>query len=266
MVSLSDQLVSEISFLNPQLSPKEISNQISNLIENEILPAAIVRARLPSFPSPISVKREELMAPRYGKLAKTSLQEKVRFIQDLEKLRVEFDGSDLTYEDTFVGLMDNTQKPFGQEVRVVEPNGKALPDEPDVIQEKLRTSPSLEKGEGIKKKPSRLITFDSNITEKILNEPSFEKVVGEVESKIRRIYDHETLKIYFSFTTRIDSSDPDREKTIIHVSLPDSTFDEKMEFWDKIEVDIRDVIKKLDITESERKAINRNIFTHIEPS
>ena len=132
--------------------------------------------------------------------------------------------------------------------------------------EKSKTSPSLEKGEGIRKKPSRLITFDSSITERILNKPSFEKVVGELESKIRKNYDPETLKIYFNFSTRVDIENPDRKKTIIQISLPDSTFDEKMEFWDKIEDDVRDVIKKLNITESERKAINRNIFTHIEPS
>jgi len=266
MVSLYDQLVSEISFLSPQLSPKEISDQINILIENEILPVAIVRARLPSLPSPITVKHEELMAPRYGKLAKTPLQEKVRFIQDLEKLRVEFNGSDSTYEEFFVGLMNNTQTPLGQEVRVAEPDGKALPDEPDIIQERLKTSPFLERREKMREEPSRLISFDSTISEKIARDPQFEKVIGEVESKIRKNYDRETLKIYFNFSIRTDIDDPKREKTIIHINLPDNSFDEKMEFWDKIEADIRDVIKKLNVTKSEIKKINKNIFTHVEPT
>ena len=265
MVSLYDQLISEISFLNPQLSPKEIADQINILIENEILPAAIVGARLSSLPSPIRVKQEELMAPRYGKFAKKPLQEKVRFIQDLEKLRVEFDGSDLTHEEFFIDLMNNTQTPFG-EVRVIESKGKALPDEPDIIQEKLKTSPSLERREKIPKKPPHLISFDSTISEKIAQDPQFEKVIGEVESTIRKNYDRETLRIHLNFSMRTDIDDPYREKTIIRVNLPDNSFDEKMEFWDKIETDIRDVIKKLNVTDPERKKINRNLFTHVEPT
>lgn len=266
MASSYDQLISEISFLNPKLSPKGISDCITNLIENEILPAAIARARLPNLPSPISVKREELMAPRYGKFARKPLEEKVRFIQDLEKLRVKFDGSDLTCEDSFTGFMDNTQTPFGQEVHVLEPNGKALPDEPDTVQEKLKTSSFLERTEEIPKKPYRFISFDSAIVGKIALNPHFEKVVGEIESRIRRNYDRESLEIYFSFSMRTDIDDPKREKTIIRVGLPGSSFEEKMEFWDKIEADVRGEIKRLDVTEHERKKINRNIFIHIDPT
>jgi len=264
MVSLHNQLVSEISFLNPQLSSKEISDQINILIENEILPAAIIRTRLPSLPSPISVKQEELIARRYGKFAKTPLREKVRLLQDLEKLRVEFNGSGLTYKDIFIGLMDNTQTPFLEE-RVVESDGRALPNEPDIMQERLKTSPFLEKLE-IPKKLLPLISFDSTINEKIARDPQFEKVVGEVESRVRSEYYSETPRIHFTFSIRTDIDEPDREKTIIRINLPDSSFDKKMEFWDKIEADIRDVIKKLDISEPERKKINRNTFTHIEPT
>jgi len=268
MVSLYDQLISEISSSNPRLSPEEVSDQIKILIENEILPAALTRMRLPGLPAPISVKREELRGVRYGMRARSRpLQNNVTFIQDLEKLRFKFDGLDSTNEDFFSGLTNDTQIPFGQKVRyIVEPNGKTLPDKPSSMQERLKVSSYLEKSEGITKKPPRLITFDLSITEKIVNEPLFEKVVGEVESKIRRNYDHETLKIYFNFSIRTDMDDPDREKTIIYVSLPTHSFDEKMELWDKIETDIRDVIKKLNVTEPERKAINRNLFTHIEPT
>lgn len=206
------------------------------------------------------------MAFRYGKERARPLQEKVRFIQDLEKLRSRFDGSDLTSEGFFPSLM-NTQIPVGQEVIYdVKPNGKALPDEPGIIIGRLKVSPSVKPLERIKKKPPQLISFDSSIEEKIIQDPMFEKVVGEIESKIRRNYDYETLKIYFNLSIRVDMDDPQREKTIIYISLPDHSFDEKMEFWDRIEADIRDVIEKLNVTEPERKAINRNLFTHIEPT
>lgn len=268
MVSLQERLISEISLSNPKLSPQEVSNQITTLIENEILPWVLSRIRLPHLPSPLSVKREELMRPRYGKLvAKRSLQEKVSFIQDLEKLRLKYDGSGLTNEDLLLGLMDNSQALFAQEMRHdVEPNGKVLPVKSDIIQEGLKSTPSSERMERITKKPFRLINFDTSINEKIARDPSFEKVVGKIESKIRRNYDRETLNIYFKFSTRTDIDDPEREKTIIHISLPTHSFDEKMEFWDKIEADIRDEIKKLSVSRSEKKAINRNMFTHVEPA
>jgi len=265
VVSLYAQLISEISHSKPQLSSREIADQISILIEKEILPAAIVSARLRSLPSPIEVKVEELTAPRYGESVRALLPEKVRFIQELERLRVDFDGSDSTYEDFFAGLMDNTQIPFGQKAPPTEPNGKAIPDKPDVIQERLKTSPFLEKPE-ISEKPSRLMSFDSIISEKITCSHKFEKAVGGVESQIRRNYDRETLNIFFAFSIRTDMYDPAREKTIIRINLPDMNFDEKMKFWDKIEADIRDVIGKLDMTESERKEFNRNLFIHIEPT
>jgi hypothetical protein len=266
MVSLGDQLIFEISSLNPQLSSKEVSSYINILIEKEILPAALTRARLPRLPSPVSVKREELMAPRYGKLVKTHLQEKVRFIQDLEKLRVVFDGSDLTYEDIFTDLMDDTQTLVNQQEPAGKPDEKPLSGKPDIVQDGLKTSPFSERLEEIHEKPSRFISFDSTISEKISSDPDFEKVIGEIESKIRRNYGIEPLKMYFTFSIRTDIEDYDREKTVIQINLPDSSFDKKMEFWDKIEADIRNVINQLNISEPERTKINRNTFTHVEPT
>lgn len=268
MVSLHERLISEISLSNPRLSPREVSNQIASLIENEILPRVLSRIRLPRLPSPLSVKREELMGPRYGKLVtKRPLQEKASFIQELEKLRLKYDGSGLTNDDLLLGLMDNAQAPFAQEMRYdVEPNGKELPVKSDIIQERLKSTPSSERLERITKKLFPLIDFDKSINEKIARDPSFEKVVGKIESKIRRNYDRETMKIYFNFSLRTDIDDLEREKTIIHISLPAHNFDKKMELWDKIEADIRNVIKKLSVSEFTKKAINRNVFTHIEPT
>ena len=268
MATLHQRLISEISLSNPRLSPKEISDQIVILVENEILPRVLTSIRLPPLPSPLQVKREELMASRYGKLLKKRpLEEKVNFVQDLEKLRSEFDCGDLTNENLFMDVMNHTQTFIGQEVRYDVPiHEKPLSVEPEIIQKRLKSSPSLEIQKGITEKPQRLINFDSSINEKIARDPSFEKVVGKIESKIRRKYDPETLKIYFNFSLRMDTDHPEREKTIIHISILDYSFDEKMELWDKIEADIRDVIKGLGVTEPEKAAINRNMFTHIEPT
>jgi len=164
-------------------------------------------------------------------------------------------------------VMNHTQTFIGQEVRYDVPiHEKPLSVEPEIIQKRLKSSPSLEIHKGITEKPQRLINFDSSINEKITRDQSFENVVGKIESKIRRKYDRETLKIYFNFSIRTDIDDPKREKTIIRISLPVHNFNKKMELWDKIEADMRDVIRKLSLSEPEKKTINRNLFTHIEPT
>lgn len=258
--------MSEILLLNPRLSPEEVSGQITTLIEKEILPVAISRIRLPRLPSPISVRRKELIMHRYRKKDVSPLSENVGFVQDLEKLRLEYDGSDSTNEDYYTSLMDNIPMLLHEESRHdIKEREEPLP-KPDIIQQSRDVLPSLKALKKIMRKPPKLITFDSNIIEKITYDPTFEKVIGEVEWGIRGNYSHETLKVYFSFSIRRDIVDSTREKTIIHISLPDSDFDEKMKYWDKIEATVRNVIKTLDVTEPERKMINRNLFTHVEPT
>ena len=266
MPTLRDELVSSILLSNPRLSSQEVSEQITALIEREILPAVLCRLRLPRLPTPLSLKQKELRQPRYGKRRVIDFREKVVFMQDLEKLRLEYDGSDLTNEDSYVtALIGDTQIPFHKVVEYFKKKEQPIP-EPDIIQQKSDGSPSFDKREKIVKKPSRLITFDSNIAEKITFDPNFEMIIAEVECKIRTEYDREALNIHFSFSIRKDVSDPHREKTIIRISLPDCNFDEKMKYWDKIDADIRNVIKALDVTETDKKTINRNLFTHVEPT
>jgi len=187
-------------------------------------------------------------------------------MQDLEKLRLEYDGSDSTNDDYYTGgLIGNTAIPFHQVVRLFKKEEESVP-EPDIIQQKLDVSPSLGTPEITIRKPSRLVTFDSSIAKKITSDPKFEMIIADVESKIRTDYGRETLNVYFSFSIRKDIVDPHREKTIIRISLPDCSFDEKMKYWEKIDADVRNVIKALNVTEPERKAINRNLFIHVEPT
>lgn len=269
MVSLLDQLIYDVTLSNPSLSSEEASNQITALIENEILPEALLRIKMSKLPSPLSLKQEELMRPRIRKDSRfsgESIQSKVRFIQDLEKLRSGFDGSDLTSEGLYSGLMASTQIPSGLDVRYdVELDGKLLESKPSILQERTEVTRTLESPERRKEIP-RLIDFDMSIDEKVVRDPIYEKVIGEIESRIRAVYSHENLNIHFKFLIRIDMDDPDREKTVIRITLPNVKFDQKMEFWSKIETNIGDVLKKLNISDSEKKAIGRNLFTYIDPT
>jgi len=267
MTSCYDQLIAEIRFSYPELSSAEISERIATLVQEEILPEALTKIRLPKLPSPTSVRSEELRARRYGKDRITPLQENVKLIQDLEKLRFEFNGSSLTCDDLFFDLVNGTQSSFVPRARSdVGPYGKPLSVEPDIVRERLKTTTSPEKHERIVERPTSLIDFDSPIQERITNDPLFEKAMGAIESRIRKNYSHETVEIFFNLRARTDRDDPKREKTILHIKVPAYDFDEKMELWEKIEKDIRDVIGELDISETEREAIDRNLFTHVDPS
>lgn len=265
MPTLRDELASAILLSDPELSSQEVSEQITNFIEREILPTVLSRLRLPRLPSPLILKQKELMQLRYRKGRIPDSRENVAFVQDLEKLRLKYNGSDVTNDSFFTrGSTSNTQIPFHQVIRRFKKKEESVP-EPDIIQEELDVSSSSDIREKTRK-PSRLITFDSNIAEKIMSDPNFEMIIADVESKIRTEYDRETLNVDFSFSIRKDIVDPQREKTVIRVSLPDCSFDEKMRYWDRIDADMRNVIKSLDVTEPERKAINRNLFIHVEPS
>jgi len=266
VVSLQNHLISEISLLNPGLSPREVSDRIVVLIEKEILPKAIANITLPPLPSPIRIKREELVAPRYGKSVRVQklVQARTQFMQDIEKLRSKFNGTDSANKDFFFGWRNDTQVPPSLEVKYeMEPSKEKLIVKPQIIHKPLDASTSLRVREKELIKPSRLINFDLSINEKIALDVIYERVIGALESNIRSNYSVKTLNIFFKFSIRIDTEDSDRQKTIIYIDIPDKNFREKMNLWRRIEGSIRDTIKKLDIPDAEKRLINRNLFTHI---
>lgn len=262
MVSFKDQLISEASLLAPALSREELSEKISNLIENQILPEALIQMRLPRLPSPASVKTEELMAARYGKRAYSPLHDKMRLIQDLEKIRYKLNGSDLTDVNLPIGSEKTMQTTIGishpEPELDIERVGEQLSVDMELIQD-ISPAPFGEPKEKIKS--PRLIEFDSEVTQRIVSSRSFATLIGAIESKIRSNYSHG--KISFSFSIRADLDIPSREKTKIYISLPDYSFEEKMDFWDKIETEIKNVIESLDVSEDERNEIRRNLLTHV---
>ncbi len=264
MPSVQHQLIAEITDTALDLTPDEVSYQITRIIEKEILPDVITNLKLPNLPSPITVRHEELMEKRYGKRSHASLRQKVKFIQDLEKIRTKWNGSAVT---------DKTLRPsnghsnqayirfFPRTALDVESIKKPVPNEPNVIVRKQMSSSPLIKPEDVAKK-YKLIEFNNQVINQIVKNPSFEIFISAIESKFRKIFKQNDLSFIFSIQT--DSFYPTTERTMINIIASTNNFEEKMKLWDKVELVLKSVIDNLNVSDDERKEINRNTFTNIE--
>ncbi len=265
MSKLIDEVASEIQSSNPDLSPEEISAEIVSLMENEVLPSVIERLRLPRLPSPMEQRIEEFrQMRRRGKRDSEELRDKIGFIRELEKLKCRYPASDSTYSDfkavdpidfkkrSTVHFADYRRRKKGE---APLGTGPVLP--------KLESESFLDVSEKKAQKTSELVAFDSSISKKVASDPCFEKIIASVESEIRQRF-KEIPSVEFDFSLRKDIDDPTKEKTVIRVRIPNSNFREKMNYWLKIDFDVRKTIKALDLSEAERRGINRNLVTHVE--
>lgn len=262
MVTYKHQLVSEVSKLTKLYSTQKLSEKIVDVINNQILPNAISKANLPKFPSPVSLKQEELMSVRYGRGAQKPLHEKFIFLQDLEKLRYQWNGSELTGTSISTESVATITTEFQTFPKIAfEKKQIKNPFSVEIFPEQ-EISPTIP--EELEKEPDfKLIKFDTKVSEKIVNIDSYKKFIGRLEATIREKYN--IGKNYFSFSIRVDSDFPEREKTIITIDLPEASFKEKMNFWEKIEAHIKKIINDLNVSEDTKKELNRNLYTHIKP-
>lgn len=265
MSKLIDEIASEIQLSNPDLSSEEISAEIVSLVENEVLPLVIERLRLPKLPSPIEQRIETFrQTRRRGKSDRNELRNKIGFIRELERLRSDYSASDSTYSDSRAAdPIDLNRRPTVSFVDFRKRKKGSVPLGTGAMLPKLESESFLDIS---KKKPhetSELVAFDSSISKKITSDPCFEKIIASVESGIRQRF-KEIPSIAFNFSLRKDIDDPTKEKTVISVRIPNSSFREKMNYWLKIDFDVRKTIKALDLSEAEMRAINRNLATHVE--
>ncbi|MCR3907137.1 MAG: hypothetical protein NUK62_08955 [Tenericutes bacterium] len=263
MQSIRQQLVFEIIGNAPNLTPEEITENIAHIIEKEILPNAINNLNLPTLPSPVTLKHEELMQKRLGNRQHSLLADKVKLIQDLEKLRTKWNGSGVTDEgiSSYNELSDETVVRHPKNDWDIRPiRKKILPEHSEPDRDTLPSSPITEPQE--KPRKIKFIEFDNEIRKKIVMNPQFEKLMSTIETKFRESFNQERLS--FTFSIKTDSYFPSRERTMINISTLTDDFEENMKLWDAVEDELQKVIDNSPVTEEVRKKINRNIFTNIE--
>ncbi|MDH5483495.1 MAG: hypothetical protein OEY22_11570 [Candidatus Bathyarchaeota archaeon] len=265
MSNLIDELTAEIQTSNSSYSSEEIANQIVSLVENDILPSAIDRIRLPRLPSPIDLRREHFkIERRRGKKDVDELENRVKFVQELGKLKRDYYFSDLTSVSfQAVDAKDFSQKPFFYDTKYLERKKDRKLTETEVILPKLEPKSFSDVSEREVEKPHELVTIDLGVSKKIFSDPNFERAIASVESRIREKF-RNVPDISFNISLRQGIDEYTREKTIIHIKIPNSNFKEKMNYWLRIDFEVRNAIKAAGFEEADRKAINRNLVTHIE--
>ena len=266
MSKLIAELANEIHASNPNYSTREISNRITEVIEDEVLPSVIEQVPLPSIPSPINIRIQKLRRQRIrGKRDTSGLQEKIDFIRDLERMRKSYYLSDSTFSELNIA----ETKDFIQK-HIVSPVGSLEKEKEYFLSETYKSFPQLEPSSFLsvseKKEQEQFdpVIFSPEVMKKIASDPNYEKMIANVELRIRERYRTISSQITFIFSQRRDMEDPKREKTVINMKILNMNFKEKMNNWLRFDFEVRKAIKSLDLAEDERKKMNRNIVTHVE--
>lgn len=262
MILFKNQIASEVSRVKQFYPKEELAEKIVKMINEQILPKAINKANLPKFPSPLDLKREEFLVARSGPKVGKPLREKTNFLHDLEKLRYQWNGSELTDSSISTISLETLPKVFP--VLPKTELEKKQVEKPFSIDEngKEDISPAPFKPIAEEIEESILIDFDEKVAEKVVNVSSYANLIGRLEARIREKYSSGMNS--FSFSIRANDDFPDREKTVITIDLPNTSFKEKMGFWKEIEMYIEEVIEHLNITDYKKKKISRDLYTQIK--
>ena len=264
------EIITEASYHNPEASPNELLEGIVNLMENEILPKVLKGLSLPTFPSAM----ELLMESRGRRLKKrfrtrTTLDQTRVLIQQFEHIKRQLFGyRDNSSVEPIIDFtdFDDFIKPFGL-------NRSSIEEKLEYNGEPIRV-PTMERAD--KPYPSILpfpivehqIVLSEEIQDKIVSDPLFEKIFKDTETEIRELafsYPFENLDV----SIRSDYEIPDWKRTILTLTVPPMSFEEKMKLWQRYDLRIRkriaETAKHMD--ESNRKRVeilNKNLFIHID--
>lgn len=281
--SLLSQIVSEIALKYPQASPEDIANILINSIETEILPNAIRTMVLPPPPSKMKVLLEKKREERRRKKHRASiLEDKMELARNFESLKYRLSGEEVdnTSRRSVLmekGLDDLAMPMYGSlgasSVReyVERRDGIPLPKGAGFSRfgRKLAREKSYPYTRGMFEEETKTKFFiDSEVQNRLLSDPLFMNVVSSIEVFLRDIAGRYP-EASFSILKKSDPQIPTWEKIIVKLTIPNSSFDQKMRIWDYIDMGLRRTLCKV-AQESypsrigEIEDVNRRLFTHVD--
>jgi hypothetical protein len=281
--TLLSQIVSEIALNYPQASPEDIANILINSIETKILPNAIRTIVLPPPPSKARMLLERKHEERRRKKYRASiLEDKMELARNLESLKYRLSGEEVDntsrrYVLTEKGLDDLAVPMYGSlgasSVRehIERRDGVPLPKGSGFSRfgRKLAREKNYPYTKGIAEKETETEFFiDSRVQDKLLSDPLFMNVISSIEVFLRNIA-LRYPEASFSILKKSDPQIPTWEKIIVKLTIPNSSFDEKMRIWDYVDVELRKTLRKM-AQESypsridEMEDVNRRLFTHLD--
>jgi hypothetical protein len=277
--SLFIEIVSGLHKNAPDASPEDLANILIKVIEKDILPIAIKNMNLPSPPSPLEIKREQLYLKRAPKRSRNlpTLKEKEKLIREFEDIKHYLNGRDADnpsfVPDFSVTDFDTPKIPFDltfkSSIQVPSPKTDGLSRES--ILEELTVSPYIKPAKEKKEKGNEVTKFiiANEIQNRIVSDSLFKDVFRVIEIAIKDFITTCPFEMDFTAYFREDIEIPEWKKVVLSVNAFDLEYEQKMSLWDTIDSYVRNAIHELMETmePSERKKIediNKKLFIRME--
>ncbi|MDH5461167.1 MAG: hypothetical protein OEZ29_01625 [Candidatus Bathyarchaeota archaeon] len=268
--SFVSKIITQASYHNPEAFPNEILQGIVNLMENEILPAVFTALSLPEFPSAMKVFRESRDRRRKKRFRrKASLEETRVLIQQLEYIKRRLIGyRDSSSIEPMVDFsdFDNFMAPY-------ESNRSLIRERLEFNGEPMKVAPVERPSKPYVSTlpPTRVkhqINLSQDIQDRIMSDSLFENVFKAVETEIRELAPSHPFEI-LEVSLHSDCELPDWERTILTLTLPPMSFENKMRLWQRYDIRIRkriaEVASQMDKSHRKRvEALNKNLFIHVD--
>jgi len=284
MSSLLEEIVTEIKLNNPDASADEVSKAVLRFIQQDALPEALRKMRMPEPISPLQRWRERERLKRVKKKRREALRIRM---QESEELFLEFEyvkhqlvktdidassfGPGLLYggvanplarRTISVGTIPTMDKLFLKKDGISFIEHEEARKRRDELSKMWLYSPiPKEKGE-----EPIVFQIDELVQSKIWSDPFFAENLGVIEKVARTFAAGSPFKMDFLVSFRTDIEIPKWQKMILSVRVVDLDFDRIMKLWDEFDGKIRKEIQQRigvasGLEKEKLEEMNRTFFT-----
>ena len=247
------EAIREVISLNPQASQEEISSAVIGYLQSTVADA-IRDISLPPQQSPVKAALERYRAQRYKIPRRRSVGTRNALVEELYGLKFSLNGH---------GYLANTSE------EVKKWNGGAFSD---------RVTPGLEArlsgGQSVTLTPTRLgpgtadrilrkqqrpspyfslpeaqnrtfrLTYRDSFADRLSN-PAFEEISRALEERLRDFSERTGLDWDFKISEESDIELPGWKRFVLRIGIAAADFEQRLELWDKLDVEIRQLLTKL---------------------
>jgi len=287
MSSLLEEIVTEIKLDNPDASAEEVSQAVVKFMEQNALPEALRKMRMPEPISPLQRWRERERLKRVKKKRREALrirmEESRQLLLEFECIKHQLVRTDIDASSLGFGLLyGDLTNPFARrtisvgtiptmERLFLKKDGIPIVESEEARKRKEELSKLWLYSPILKEKEEEPIVFhiDALVQNKIMSDPFFAENLGIIEKVARTFAAGTPFKMNFFVSFRTDVEIPKWQKTILSVQVADLDFDQKMKLWDEFDAKIRkEMHQRIEIaTGSEKEKLeemNKTFFTNLQ--
>jgi len=276
---LMELIATEIANANPGASRDDIVREFLSMLENYVVPDVLRKMRPIPRPSPAQLKSQELRMKR----APRGRRERYKQLQYVYDLAIQFDMirsqlgerelSDATYWSRVIEYpSDRSTTPlFVEEEASSQWNGREFenfqtdPYKP-TFRGRLFYEPWISSEERIVSPEPFGFSILEPLQGTVVSDPVLEKIVRNVEVRMRRSFTQTRTKLDLRMLIRQDREIGDWEKIILSIDSEESDFDKKMSVWEMVDAEVMEAIREIEEEASPEErpvisSIKRKMFT-----